>query len=146
MNRVEFHYNVSDKFGYLLRLLQKILERELRVVVTCPSEQLAALDQRLWTEPAHGFVPHCQIGAPATTLEASPIWLAPALPPHVHAYRHVHPPTRVLSWRPPWRRACARLPLLTSTSWQISPPRSAQNSFSKRLRKRSPVRVRENDS
>ena len=48
MNRVEFHYNVSDKFGYLLRLLHKILERELRVVVTCPSAQLAALDQRLW--------------------------------------------------------------------------------------------------
>ena len=80
MNKVEFHYNVSDKFGYLVRLLRKVLERDLRAVVTCRDEQLSELDQRLWTESATSFLPHCLIGAPPTTLAATPIWLASALP------------------------------------------------------------------
>jgi DNA polymerase-3 subunit chi len=79
MNKVEFHYNVSNKFGYLQRLLHKILERELTAVVTCPLEELVALDLRLWSEPA-SFLPHCLASAPAPTLAATPIWLAPGLP------------------------------------------------------------------
>ncbi len=81
MNKVEFHYNISDKFSYLQRLLHKILERELTVVLTCPAEDLSVLDQRLWSEVPGSFVPHCLVSAPAATLAATPIWLAPSLPP-----------------------------------------------------------------
>ena len=81
MMKVEFHYNVSHKFGYLQRLLHKVLERELTAVVTCPAEDLSALDQRLWSEVPASFVPHCLVSAPAATLAATPIWLAPSLPP-----------------------------------------------------------------
>ena len=80
MNKVEFHYNVSDKFGYLVRLLHKVLERDLRAVVTCPDEQLGELDQRLWSYSGASFLPHCLTGAPPTTLAATPIWLASNLP------------------------------------------------------------------
>ncbi|MEI7785315.1 MAG: DNA polymerase III subunit chi [Betaproteobacteria bacterium] len=80
MNKVEFHYNVSNKFGYLQRLLHKILERELTAVVTCPADELAALDQRLWSEVPASFMPHCLASAPAATLAATPIWLASSLP------------------------------------------------------------------
>jgi DNA polymerase III subunit chi len=80
MNKVEFHYNVSDKFGYLVRLLHKVLERDLRAVVTCPGEQLSELDQRLWTESVTSFLPHCLALAPHSTLVATPIWLASSVP------------------------------------------------------------------
>ena len=80
MKRVEFHYNVSDKFGYLVRLLHKIIDRELKVVVTCAPDDITVLDQRLWAEPAASFLPHCLSSAPPSTLSATPIWLAPALP------------------------------------------------------------------
>ena len=81
MKQVEFHYNVADKLAYSCRLLRKIVARDLRVVVTCAQDELAQLDQRLWSEPANGFLPHCLASAPAATLEATPIWLALALPP-----------------------------------------------------------------
>jgi DNA polymerase-3 subunit chi len=80
MNKVEFHYNVSDKFGYLVRLLHKVLERDLSAVVTCPDEQLGELDQRLWTESATSFLPHCLASAPPSTLAATPIWLVSTVP------------------------------------------------------------------
>jgi DNA polymerase-3 subunit chi len=80
MNKVEFHYNVSDKFGYLVRLLHKVLERDLSAVVTCPDEQLSELDQRLWTESATSFLPHCLALAPPSTLAATPIWLVSTVP------------------------------------------------------------------
>lgn len=84
MNKVEFHYNVSHKFGYLRRLLHKILERDLTVVVTCPAEDLAALDLSLWSQEPASFLPHCLASASSATLAATPIWLAPGLPAGAH--------------------------------------------------------------
>ena len=80
MNKVEFHYNVSNKFGYLQRLLHKILERDLTAVVTCPANELAALDLRLWSEEPASFLPHCLASAAQATLAATPVWLADSLP------------------------------------------------------------------
>ena len=80
MNKVEFHYNVSDKFSYLVRLLHKVLERDLRALVTCPDEQLGELDQGLWTYSAASFLPHCLAAAPSSTLAATPIWLVSTVP------------------------------------------------------------------
>jgi DNA polymerase-3 subunit chi len=80
MNRVEFHYNISDKAHYLQRLLRKVLDRELTALVVCPAEQLAALDERLWSDDPVSFLPHCLITAPQWTLAATPIWLASAVP------------------------------------------------------------------
>ncbi len=80
MNRVEFHYNVADKLAYSCRLLRKIWAGQLRVVVVAERELLQALDAALWSVGPTEFIPHCQAGAPASTLAASPIWLAEAWP------------------------------------------------------------------
>lgn len=80
MTRVEFHFNVADKLAYSCRLLRKITASELRVVVVGDAPTLQALDAALWSVGATDFVAHCHASAPAGTLAASPIWLAPAWP------------------------------------------------------------------
>lgn len=80
MNQVEFHYNVADKLAYSCRLLRKIIARDLRVVVIGDAATLAAMDLALWSLGPTEFIAHCHEGAPAATLAASPIWLAPAWP------------------------------------------------------------------
>jgi DNA polymerase-3 subunit chi len=80
MNRVEFHYNISDKTRYLQRLLGKVLERNMTALVLCPVEQLSALDERLWADQPDSFLPHCPVGAASATLLATPVWLASEVP------------------------------------------------------------------
>ncbi len=80
MDRVEFHYNVADKVGYSCRLLRKVHAAGLRVLVLAEPDVLADLDAALWAIGPSEFIPHCRSTAPASTLAASPIWLAEAWP------------------------------------------------------------------
>lgn len=79
MTEVAFHFNVPDKLQYSCRLLRKAWGSGARVVVTGEADTLHRLDQLLWTFSALEFVPHCQLGAPAATVAASPVLLASAL-------------------------------------------------------------------
>lgn len=79
MTEVAFHFNVPDKLAYGCRLLRKAWGSGARVVVTAEPDTLERLDLMLWTFSALEFVPHCRLTAPAATLAASPVLLAPAL-------------------------------------------------------------------
>ena len=79
MTEVAFHFNVPDKLEYSCRLLRKAWGSGARVVVTGDTDMLSRLDQMLWTFSPLEFVPHCRLGAPATTVAATPVLLAGAL-------------------------------------------------------------------
>lgn len=79
MTEVAFHFNVPDKLAYGCRLLRKAWGSGARVVVTAEPDTLERLDMMLWTFSALEFVPHCRLTAPAATLAASPVLLAPRL-------------------------------------------------------------------
>ncbi len=79
MTEVAFHFNVPDKLAYGCRLLRKAWGSGARVVVTAEPDTLERLDLMLWTFSALEFVPHCRVTAPAATLAASPVLLAPTL-------------------------------------------------------------------
>ena len=88
MTEVEFHTGVADRLGFACRLLRKAYRRGARVVVTGPSDLLAALDRELWTFDERDFVPHLRLsGASAALASRTPIWLvdgdAPAGAPDV---------------------------------------------------------------
>lgn len=77
MTEVEFHTGVADRIGFACRLLRKAYRRGVRVLVTAPSEDLAALDRALWIFEERDFVPHVRMpGAPAPVAARTPIWLA----------------------------------------------------------------------
>ena len=84
MTEIAFHFNVPDKLAYSCRLLRKAYASGAQVVITGELEELAALDQLLWTFSATEFLPHCRTApgdtangiANAITQAASPILLA----------------------------------------------------------------------
>lgn len=86
---VEFHTGVADPLGFACRLLRKAYRRGLRVLVTAPTQTLAALDRDLWTFDERDFVPHLRLGgaADAALAARTPIWLSdgalPAAVPEV---------------------------------------------------------------
>jgi DNA polymerase III subunit chi len=78
LTEVEFHTGVADRIGFACRLLRKAHRRGVRVLVTAPPEDLAALDRALWVFEEREFVPHVRMpGAAAAVAARTPIWLAP---------------------------------------------------------------------
>jgi DNA polymerase-3 subunit chi len=75
MTEIAFHFNAPDKLAYACRLLRKAVTAGARAVVTGADDQLARLDQQLWTFSALDFVPHCMAPSPARVLAASPVVL-----------------------------------------------------------------------
>lgn len=79
MSAVDFHTGLADKLPYACRLLRKAWRAGRRVVVTGDPQQLARLDQLLWTFDPGEFIPHARLRAgeqPAPHLQRTPLWLA----------------------------------------------------------------------
>ena len=77
MTEVEFHTGVADRIGFAYRLLRKACRQGVRVLVTAPSETLAALDRALWTLEEREFLPHVRMpGATPAVAARTPVWLA----------------------------------------------------------------------
>lgn len=87
LTQVEFHTGVADKTTFACRLLRKAYAQGVKVVVCAAADQLAQLDQALWTADAQGFLPHVlqRSGSGSDTLRRhTPVWLCtnPADAPH----------------------------------------------------------------
>lgn len=81
MTEITFHFNVPDRSLYCAELLREHNQPQAAgsVVVTGDAAALNQLDGQLWSAGPCDFIAHCQSNAPATTLHASPIWLAESL-------------------------------------------------------------------
>ena len=88
MTEIAFHFNVPDKVAYACRLLRKAVAANAKVVVVVPEEQMAHLDESLWTFSQMEFLAHCRMNSPQALRQASPVHLASdldamdALTPH----------------------------------------------------------------
>ncbi len=61
MTRIDFYHYAEDKLRYACRLAATVAERDNRLVVFAPDEQLlASFDRLLWTYQSTRFVPHCR--------------------------------------------------------------------------------------
>lgn len=79
MLEIAFHFNAPDKVSYACRLLRKAVASDAKVVVVVPPEQLANLDESLWTFSQLEFLAHCRIDSPRSLRQASPVHLACSL-------------------------------------------------------------------
>lgn len=94
MTQVDFHSKVPDKLNYACRLVRKARIAGMKVVLFADSrEQLAALDEMLWTFSEQDFLPHVLAGDELD--QVTPVILtddaAQALPHHqvlVNLSRH----------------------------------------------------------
>lgn len=77
---VAFHLNVPTPWParsvYLCRLLAKAYAARARVWVVVAPDEVARLDEALWTLPADDFVPHVCAGAVELLRQRSPIVIA----------------------------------------------------------------------
>ncbi|SDX48133.1 DNA polymerase III, chi subunit [Collimonas sp. OK242] len=65
MTQIDFHTNISDKFLYTCRLVRKARMAQRQIVILgSNAEDLAMLDQALWTFSEHDFLPHVRAGDP----------------------------------------------------------------------------------
>lgn len=77
MTDVAFHFNVTDKTAYAVRLLRKIHHASARAVLVGDEASVAAVDRLLWAAPPEDFVAHlrCADGQP----DADAVHLNPLL-------------------------------------------------------------------
>jgi DNA polymerase III subunit chi len=76
MTEIAFHFNAPDKVAYACRLLRKAVAANAKVVVVAPQEQMAHLDESLWTFSQLEFLAHCRMDSPQALRQASPVHLA----------------------------------------------------------------------
>ena len=79
MTEIAFHFNAPDKVAYACRLLRKAVASNAKVVVVVPQEQMAQLDESLWTFSQLEFLAHCRMDSSQALRQASPLHLASAL-------------------------------------------------------------------
>ena len=61
MTRIDFYFNVENKFRYLAELAGSALSRQRRLFVFVPDAEAAGqLEYVLWTQMPTGFLPHCR--------------------------------------------------------------------------------------
>jgi len=76
MTEIAFHFNAPDKVVYACRLLRKAVATNAKVVVVVPQEQMAQLDESLWTFSQLEFLAHCKVDSLLAIRQASPLHLA----------------------------------------------------------------------
>ncbi len=65
MTRIDFHSNVPDKLAYACRLARKARAANCKIVLlTGDKNELATLDEALWTFSALDFLPHVAANDP----------------------------------------------------------------------------------
>lgn len=65
MTRIDFYFNVADKFRQVAELAQMALSRQRRLCVfTSGANAAAQLESALWAHPPTGFLPHCRSDHP----------------------------------------------------------------------------------
>ncbi|MDR0770479.1 MAG: DNA polymerase III subunit chi [Burkholderiales bacterium] len=80
MTVIDFYTHASDPLEVVIQLVGKAYAQHGRVRVLTEDEAMtAALDQRLWVEPPHAFLPHCRLASPLA--DETPI-LVDHLPEH----------------------------------------------------------------
>ncbi|MDR2875567.1 MAG: DNA polymerase III subunit chi [Methylobacillus sp.] len=61
MTRIDFYFNIEDKFRHIAELAQHALARRRRLFVYMPDAHATArLENTLWTHPPAAFLPHCR--------------------------------------------------------------------------------------
>jgi DNA polymerase-3 subunit chi len=61
MTRIDFYFNVMDKFRQVAELAHHALNRQRRLFIyTTDAKAAAALESALWSHPPTGFLPHCR--------------------------------------------------------------------------------------
>lgn len=61
MTRIDFYFNVEDKFRHVAELAQHAMNRQRRLFIYTADMQAAArLESVLWSHPPTGFLPHCR--------------------------------------------------------------------------------------
>lgn len=74
MTRIDFHSNVVHPLPYVCRLVRKAYAGQAKIVITAPTDELAKLDEALWTFSQIDFIPHCYANSQYAT--HTPIILA----------------------------------------------------------------------
>jgi DNA polymerase-3 subunit chi len=75
MTRIDFHSNIPDKAMYACRLVRKARVNQCKIVVLAADrQQLATLDEALWTFSEQDFLPH--VTADNALASQTPIVLA----------------------------------------------------------------------
>ncbi|MDR0250131.1 MAG: DNA polymerase III subunit chi [Burkholderiales bacterium] len=65
MTVIDFYTHVNNPLEVVIRLVGKAYAQHGRVRVLTEDEAMtAALDQRLWIDPPHAFLPHCRLASP----------------------------------------------------------------------------------
>ncbi|MFL9925512.1 DNA polymerase III subunit chi [Herbaspirillum lusitanum] len=68
MTRIDFHSNVPQKLAYVCRLVRKARGAQNQIVLRARDRnELAQLDQALWTFSELDFLPHVIAGSPQAT-------------------------------------------------------------------------------
>lgn len=81
MTRIDFYFNVADKYREVAALAEIALARQRRLFVYTPGAEVAAdLELALWTQRPTSFLPHCRADHDLAT--ETPIvigWAPPAV-------------------------------------------------------------------
>ncbi len=65
MTSIDFYFNAQDRLQVACRLAGKAVKQNQRLLIYAPDAETARrIDKMLWTWPATGFVPHCEVHAP----------------------------------------------------------------------------------
>jgi DNA polymerase-3 subunit chi len=65
MTRIDFHSNVPDKIAYACRLVRKARSANCQIVILAKdAQQMATLDELMWTFSEQDFLPHVQLDDP----------------------------------------------------------------------------------
>jgi len=91
MTRIDFYHDVDDKLRFACRLAGKAVKQQLRVLIFAPDAALAKrIDQLLWTWPAIGFLPHCNVRDPLAAETQVLIAHDDSMLPHDEALINLH--------------------------------------------------------
>lgn len=65
MTRIDFYFNLEDKFRRAAELAEQALRKQRRLcLLAADSDAAAQLETLLWTHPPTGFLPHCRSDHP----------------------------------------------------------------------------------